>query len=58
MIAAFRATYRNVPALLMTGDGDVELLEMYGLDVMKKPIPYATLRAHITGQLSARRRRA
>jgi len=58
VIAAFRATYRNVPALLMTGDGDVELLEMYGLDVMKKPIPYATLRAHITGQLSARRRRA
>ncbi|MCC6870494.1 MAG: hypothetical protein IT522_16900 [Burkholderiales bacterium] len=58
VIAAFRAAYRNVPALLMTGDGDVELLEMYGLDVLRKPVPYATLRAHITGQLAGRPRRS
>ncbi|MCC7040187.1 MAG: response regulator [Burkholderiales bacterium] len=58
VIAAFRKAYRNVPALLMTGDGDVELLEMYGLEVVRKPVPYAALRARIAGLLAARQRHA
>lgn len=52
-IAAFRRRYPDVPALVMTGDGDIDALRATGMEVLQKPIAYGPLGSRLAAQFGA-----